>query len=173
MSPVNAADAVSLVERKIEEGRELPLIKALGALVVGVVGIVTFTLRRVHGGMSAEDVIVAVAILGAFVFSAYLFSEHQRRAPDRDPLVRVLREAPTRVVWIYEVPVVRARTGAHVLTEFHFGCIDGASYAVTVARVETEVLRTGLDDLCPRAVRDYSDRLAAIFREDPARLVAA
>ncbi|MCC7539338.1 MAG: hypothetical protein IT379_24150 [Deltaproteobacteria bacterium] len=170
-----SAAALSLVAETLNGLRVVTLAKAVGVLILAVVGIALFLgdpdQTTISGiGPTGNLAVAVVALGGAVGIAGYLLVQWHGARPARDLLYATLRDTPARVVWIYEVQVEHARTRTHMSTDFYFGMVDGSLLEITIPRVHTEAVRKGLLELCPSAVRGYSDELARSFRANPALL---
>jgi hypothetical protein len=134
---------------------------ACTALAIVLVGVGLY-----RGG----DIALMLCGLGLIGVAGYLFWSATKKGPDTSLAIRVLRDDPRRIVWVYEVAAVRRQTSSHVLTDFYFCFGDGTHDAVTVSKVAGDELAPLLRHLLPWATFGLSDELAARYRVDPRSL---
>lgn len=106
----------------------------------------------------------AAGVGGAFFF-ALLGWLHRRRPPK---FVRVLRDAPRDVVWIY-VYTVRRRGGGTVFEQVYLGLKDGTRCTIDIVGSRDQVLRNVVA-CASYATMGYTEENKRRFKKDPASM---
>lgn len=126
----------------------------------------------------ARNITIACAVIGAIflVFGAYLAWMTARLwRPESSPLMRVLRERPGDIAWIYEQQVNSRAGGVTVARAYNIQIrlVDGKGHNLSVKGADRDEVMRLLGEIAPAATFGYSRELAKQFRRDPRSLVAA
>jgi hypothetical protein len=122
----------------------------------------------------ASDPSQGVSPVAAGVFSAFMgagaiwLSSTALRPIEGVPMMRVLRERPTEIVWVY--PIHHNRYGMHVATSLTFNLANGKSYRAPLTKEEEAPALALVRQLCPGVQIGHSAALAARFKTNPAAL---
>jgi len=89
----------------------------------------------------------------------------RRFASDRHRGLKLLRESPEQVIWIW--PTRKLMNGAHVQTHYALCTRSGDKPMVWVRAWEEAAAATLLGQRCPRALLGYDPEWEAAYRKDP------
>ena len=161
-------DTYSLVERMLVATRRTKLISGG---VVTVLGVPLLLLPLFVEAQLWEAAVIAGLGAAAFGMGGFqLFQAMQLRDVKNAPLMRVIRNEPDKVVWIYEFVM---RVNGVPNNSVFLWCNDGKKYEFNLRQADTSALIAGLSNLLPKAVVGYSPELKKLYKRAPAQFVLA
>jgi hypothetical protein len=125
-----------------------------------------------------RNLTIAVMVLGAISLATGVFASVMTArywSPERSPLMDVLRDRATEIVWIYEQHIDSQAAGITVARtcNVQLQLVDGKGYALSVKPRDRDQMMEILAALAPRATFGYSRELARQYKRDPRSLAAA
>jgi hypothetical protein len=160
------SDNLDLVVRSIRRTRNK---LGLGFLVILAIGV-----GLVYGGVASEEGGIGITIFGAFCVLLALFGAKiiwPNLRPSKAPLVRLLRERPENVAWIYDTPDPgpRGRTITHTI---HVHDTDKRGHTFMVKVAEVGGMMETLKSFAPRATFGPSKENETKYKQDPWSMIS-
>jgi hypothetical protein len=104
--------------------------------------------------------LLPIGFLAAFPVIVFLIS---LRNPQRHKVLRLLRESPDDIVWVY---IFKHRGGSRVM----LGLLQGKMLGVATKPGSEQALLEAIASLTPRATVGFDPSYHAVFRKNPADL---